>query len=498
MDCIRLLIREGIAFERGDRRDCAYFRLVSAALAIIGLLSAEAFYRSVDGIGVETSNKLFLLYRACLDRATGLLPAVLDIDEAAAEAAATEAAIALPRSPAAGEAGLDRPQRPPQEEAPADEVMLLRGAAAQSGGDRNKRPPLIPTSTLSVALCAQMSRLQMASQRLAPYVKSTPKQQCNALYLEGLRTIAARMEAPSQSKAEYALAINTARLRTIGDFSPLDVARQLTLIQARLFARITVGALIATPSNGGGGGGGSAGRPVEDMVAFSTYLTQWCQYEILFYKAAGDRAKALVLMVKVAKHLGELANFDGLKAITDGLLSSPIQRLAQTLALLPKRWASTLESMDLLTSSHRDYAQLRGAIKKSRAPAIPAMAVYRADVARKGTFDIEQMVAMQRGCTTSLPKQIPLRAILQHYLLIQPFMWNDELYMLSKEREPTSLASSPLDEGEGGRRGGQSAICTPPPDLTEEEVEKLAYPEGDTFDVLKRRIQGPDQCTSLL
>ena len=80
-----------------------------------------------------------------------------------------------------------------------------------------------------------------------------------------------------------------------------------------------------------------------------------------------------------------------------GLTARPIHRLNSTNALLQKRLKTELESLALLISERRNYAQLRSALQKRAAPLILPLDLLQSDHEHRVTY-MNEMVGMPGEC----------------------------------------------------------------------------------------------------
>jgi hypothetical protein len=199
-----------------------------------------------------------------------------------------------------------------------------------------------------------MHELQLLSQKFEQFSNASPKQRSNAMYLSALTAIVQRLTACVNAKAEIESTIRASQEMHIRAINVLDLARQVTLLQFGLFKRIDWRELSAEP-----GPSRSFHAPnLTNFLSLSTYLTQWCQYEVLRYETESDRVSVLGHLIKMANHMNDLGNYEGVKCIAVGLMARPIHRLNKTKALLPKRLRNNIESLDIMTSERRNFAQL--------------------------------------------------------------------------------------------------------------------------------------------
>ncbi|CAN9408108.1 unnamed protein product [Alternaria alternata] len=157
---------------------------------------------------------------------------------------------------------------------------------------------------------------------------------------------------------------------SILDFDPLELARQFTIIESRLFCAIQPEELLAlewTKKKD------SKARNLEDAKKRAVVIKQW---------------------VKVAAKCLELNNYDSLMAIICSLNSSMVMRLKRTWELVSAKTKTRLDELKAITDVGRNYAVLRQRLQNHIAPCIPFVGIYLTDL----TF-----IDVGNGTTRQLP-----------------------------------------------------------------------------------------------
>jgi hypothetical protein len=178
---------------------------------------------------------------------------------------------------------------------------------------------------------------------------------------------------------------------SILDFDPLELARQFTIIESRLFCAIQPEELLAlewTKKKD------SKARNVKAMSTLSTDLANLVADTILHLEDAKKRAIVIKQWVKVAAKCLELNNYDSLMAIICSLNSSMVMRLKRTWELVSTKTKARLDELKAITDVGRNYAVLRQRLQNHVAPCIPFVGIYLTDL----TF-----VDVGNGTTRQLP-----------------------------------------------------------------------------------------------
>jgi len=178
---------------------------------------------------------------------------------------------------------------------------------------------------------------------------------------------------------------------SILDFDPLELARQFTIIESRLFCAIQPEELLALQWTKKSD---SKARNVKAMSTLSTDLANLVADTILHSEDAKKRAVIIKQWVKVAAKCLELHNYDSLMAIICSLNSSMVMRLKRTWEIVSAKIKARLEELKTITDVGRNYAVLRQRLQNHVAPCIPFVGIYLTDL----TF-----IDVGNGTTRQLP-----------------------------------------------------------------------------------------------
>lgn len=178
---------------------------------------------------------------------------------------------------------------------------------------------------------------------------------------------------------------------SILDFDPLELARQFTIIESRLFCAIQPEELLALEWTKKCD---SKAHNVKAMSTLSTDLANLVADTILQLEDAKKRAVIIKQWIKVAGKCLELHNYDSLMAIICSLNSSMVMRLKRTWELVSAKTKARLEELKAITDVGRNYAVLRQRLQNHVAPCIPFVGIYLTDL----TF-----IDVGNGTTRQLP-----------------------------------------------------------------------------------------------
>ena len=177
---------------------------------------------------------------------------------------------------------------------------------------------------------------------------------------------------------------------TILDFDPLELARQLTIIESKLFCEIQPEELLALEWTK------KAGKSVnvKAMSTLSNDLANLVIDTILHLEDVKRRAVVIKHWIKIASRCLELNNYDSLMAILASLNTSMVARLKKTWELVSIKTKARFDDLKLITDHARNYAVLRQRLQDHVAPCIPFVGMYLTDL----TF-----VDAGNGATRQLP-----------------------------------------------------------------------------------------------
>ncbi|KAL2001604.1 hypothetical protein VTN02DRAFT_1536 [Thermoascus thermophilus] len=164
---------------------------------------------------------------------------------------------------------------------------------------------------------------------------------------------------------------------SILDFDPLELARQFTIKESRIFCSILPEELLNTEWMKKSG---SLAVNVRAMSTLSTDLANLVADSILQLEEPKKRAVIIKQWVKIANKCLELNNYDSLMAIICSLNSSTISRLKRTWELVSQKTKSTLEHLRGIVDVSRNYAVLRQRLQNHVPPCLPFVGTYLTDL----------------------------------------------------------------------------------------------------------------------
>lgn len=170
---------------------------------------------------------------------------------------------------------------------------------------------------------------------------------------------------------------------SILDFDPVELARQFTLKESRMFCSIRPEELLAqewTKKKG------SIAANVLAMSSLSTDLAHLVAETILDVHDIKKRAVVIKHWIKIADRCLELNNYDSLMAIMCTLNTSTIVRLKKTWELVSHKTKQVLENLRAVIDVSKNHAVLRARLRSHVPPCLPFLGTYLTDVCSANTI----------------------------------------------------------------------------------------------------------------
>jgi son of sevenless-like protein len=174
---------------------------------------------------------------------------------------------------------------------------------------------------------------------------------------------------------------NMRRLKFL-DIDPIEFARQLTILESRLYGKIRpIECLNKTwnktsPDE-------TAPHPAANLKAVilhANQLTSWVAQMILTQADVKRRCVVIKHFVAIADKCRSHNNFSTLTSIISAFGTAPIHRLQRTWKEVKGNTKETLESLRKLMGSTKNFAEYRETLHKAQPPCTPFLGVYLTDL----------------------------------------------------------------------------------------------------------------------
>jgi hypothetical protein len=233
------------------------------------------------------------------------------------------------------------------------------------------------------------------------------------------------------------------------DFEPEEIARQITLIDHEMLKNIKISEMLKTrwikkqsPTIE------AAGKKVNQ-------LAYWIAYQAISPNSPKKRAAILTHIIKIARFLLDMNNFNSLMAFYLALNFPGVVRMTQTWKNIPNKYFVVWKKLCSLMSPKNNFKNYRKFIETRQMPLIPCQEIYLKDLLyhEEGTEDfiaqgvIDTKKLDQMGQLLEYIRQTQLKSyvfapyqVLHDYLDgIRPDISVEELDALSMANEPSSI-----------------------------------------------------------
>ncbi|KAE8145367.1 ras guanine nucleotide exchange factor domain-containing protein [Aspergillus avenaceus] len=165
------------------------------------------------------------------------------------------------------------------------------------------------------------------------------------------------------------------------DIDPTEFARQLTIIESRLYSKIRpTECLNKTWQKKVGPDEPEPATNVKALILHSNQLTNWVAEMILSQSDVKKRVVVIKQFVNVADKCRALNNYSTLTSIISALGTAPIHRLGRTWGQVSGRTSTVLEQMRRLMASTKNFGEYRETLHLANPPCIPFFGVYLTDL----------------------------------------------------------------------------------------------------------------------
>ncbi|CAB4482827.1 unnamed protein product [Rhizophagus irregularis] len=212
--------------------------------------------------------------------------------------------------------------------------------------------------------------MAFASVSLTKVIEKRQHQRKDAKFRE---LIATNASAPPAS----ILPKNMKKLKFL-DIDPLEIARQLTLMESKLYNNIK--AVECLGKAWSQSEGDNIAVNVKAMIFNSNKITGWVAESVLNQKEIRKRCMYIKHFVGIADKCRCLNNFNSLTAIISGLYSAPIHRLKRTWEMVNSKTVQTLETLSKIMNSTKNFAEYREMLHSINPPCVPFFGLYLTDL----------------------------------------------------------------------------------------------------------------------
>ncbi|KAG8968746.1 hypothetical protein FRC03_006201 [Tulasnella sp. 419] len=163
---------------------------------------------------------------------------------------------------------------------------------------------------------------------------------------------------------------NPRRIKLL-EVEPLEMARQLTIMENRLYNKIRPIEFLQRAKEQG-----SEDDSIKTIISTSNRLASWVADSVLKKEDPKKRALVLKNFILVADRCRYLQNFSTMAALIAGLNSPPIRRLKRTWEQVNTRIVALLDDLEKTLDSARNFTGYRAMLSRLEPPCVPFLGVY--------------------------------------------------------------------------------------------------------------------------
>ncbi|KNE67010.1 hypothetical protein AMAG_11476 [Allomyces macrogynus ATCC 38327] len=247
------------------------------------------------------------------------------------------------------------------------------------------------------------------------------------------------------------------------DLDPIEVARQLTLLEFTAFSRIIYTELlnkawsVKTPANAtpemlaqAVADAQSHAPNLRGFIEISTRITGWVASTIVGEEDTKKRAALIKYFVQVADRCRSMHNYNTTFAIVAALQSAPVFRLQRTWEAVSAKPKAVLASLRALVDPARNFAAYRDAVRSvpAHAPSLPFLGRALSDltfledgnpstIQAPGKADVELVNFTKRARTAEILRDLQQCQVTPYVLRVVPELHD---WLLAR------LATAPVPE----------------------------------------------------
>ncbi|GAD95390.1 cell division control protein Cdc25 [Paecilomyces variotii No. 5] len=165
------------------------------------------------------------------------------------------------------------------------------------------------------------------------------------------------------------------------DINPIEIARQLTLIEFQLYSKMRLDECLNKAWQKRAEAGAQEPAPnIRALIHHSNQLANWVGGMILAKDDLKKRVRIIKHFVEVADVCRSMQNYSTAISIISGLGTAPVYRLGRTWSQVSERTCAVLEPLRSLVASTKNFHQYRETLRSASPPCIPFLGVYLMDL----------------------------------------------------------------------------------------------------------------------
>ncbi|PVF94083.1 hypothetical protein CPB86DRAFT_65440 [Serendipita vermifera] len=156
------------------------------------------------------------------------------------------------------------------------------------------------------------------------------------------------------------------------DIDPLELARQLTIMESELFFKIKQSECIARSKESTPSGPDN----IKTVITLANRMADWVADAVLSKEDPRRRAAVIKHFINVAEKCRSLANHSSMAALIAGLNCPPIRRLKRTWEQVNMRSTAVLDDLEKTLDTAHNFQGYKALISGLQPPCVPFLGVY--------------------------------------------------------------------------------------------------------------------------
>lgn len=162
------------------------------------------------------------------------------------------------------------------------------------------------------------------------------------------------------------------------DVSAKEIARQLTITDSELFRRVNRDELNSLSWSGPNKR--TSAPTITACTESFNKVALWVAGTIVSSDRIKRRFSLVCHFISVAKYCSDLNNYNGVRAITAGLQSTPVHRLERTWAMVGRREKASFDKLCEMMSPLQNSYNYREKLADSKGPTVPYLGTWLSDL----------------------------------------------------------------------------------------------------------------------
>ncbi|KAG8691484.1 hypothetical protein FRC11_002957 [Ceratobasidium sp. 423] len=155
------------------------------------------------------------------------------------------------------------------------------------------------------------------------------------------------------------------------DIEPLELARQLTLLESKQYNAIKAIECLARARDEP-----AENDSIKTIITTTNKIASWVACSVLDKDEPRRRGNTIKHFIHVAEKCRALHNYSSMAALIAGLNSPPIRRLKRTWDSVPAKFTAILDDVEATLDSGRNFTAYKQRLKTVDSPCVPFLGVY--------------------------------------------------------------------------------------------------------------------------